>query len=817
MYPGLSEPEAARRLLEHGANRLLSDLPKSRLSILGSVVREPMVALLLLCGSVYFFTGSAAEGVPLFGSVLFLVAIGYLQQAKAERSLEALRSLSSPRALVMRDGQARRIAGHEVVPDDLVLLREGDRVPADGVLLQATGLRVDESLMTGESVPRAKGVGASAEEAAVLLGTLVVAGHGMARVTDTGMRSQMGRIGASLREKVREASPLEKEIARLVWRFGIVGGLFSIAVALLASLSQGSWSRGVLSGLASALALLPEEFPLVLTLFLAMGAWRMSKRQVLTRDARAIETLGQVSTLCVDKTGTLTWNQMRLVAQQLPGAAAAPPRSSDLLRAGALASHPEGFDPMDRAILLAARQTGEAAALPAWRWLRDYAPHPGFMAMIGVWEDERGTKHLFMKGAPETVLPLCAAETSRIDERQSERQALSDEGYRVLGVARTIVPAGALPTWEAPERADLQAFSWEWLGLLALEDPLREEVPRAVADLRRAGVRVIMLTGDGADTARAIGRRAGLDFASNVVSGAELADLSDEALRARIESTGVFARVVPQHKLRIIRALQACGEVVAMTGDGVNDAPALKWADVGISMGQRGTDVAREASGLVLLDDNFATIVVAVRMGRRVYQNIMRAVSYIFAVHVPIAGLTILPMLLGQPWLLFPAHIVFMELIVDPASTLAFEAEQEEDRWMNQPPRRGPAIGLRRAWLGSAQGVIALGVGILIWIGAVRSGASPEQVRGYVFATMVIGNMALISANLSWRRGAPLNRVALSLLLGAAGVLLLVFAVPAWQRAFKVAPIDGRGLGAVALGAGMIWFGAHYFARRQAR
>lgn len=793
-YRGLSESEARASLLIHGPNELPSERPKSPWKILFLVAREPMVLLLLLCGTIYLASGELREGVPLFGSVLFLILISFFQQAKAERSLQALRDLASPRALVVRDGIERRISGAQVVPKDILLLHEGDRVPADCELLETNGLRVDESQLTGESAPVSKH--AAEREAAYLFSTsLVVAGRAVARVLHTGRATEIGKIGDALQARDASPSRLEHEVSSLVWRFGLLGGAVSILVAALYARSYHDWSDGLLAGLASAMSLLPEEFPLVLTIFFAVGAWRMSKRRVLTRELRAIETLGAISTLCVDKTGTLTLNQMKLsqLSNQHGQRAeialgTAPEAFHDVLRFGALASQVDALDPMDRAIRVAFERDFPHTdrVHQGWALGKEYPLSHELMAVTCAWRSTpMGRWVVASKGAPEAVVGLCrmsAEESSRVESLVRE---MSSQGLRVLGVAKATILKDTLPVHPGE-------FEFEFVGLLALEDPIRDEVLDSVRVCHQAGIKVIMLTGDHPDTASAIAQKAGIGESVRVMTGPELEHLNDLELRSAIRCTSVFARVAPIHKLRIINALKANGEVVGMTGDGVNDAPALKWADVGISMGKRGTDVAREASDLVLLDDDFSSIVSAIWMGRRIYENVMRAFVYIFAIHVPIAGLVILPILLKQPLILFPAHIVFLELIIDPASSLAFEAEPHDERLMHRPPRNPaePALGFRRIYAGLGQGSLVLLICIFAWSYGRSLGGSESQVRSLAFSTLVLGNLALILANLPWRSffpghrdhlRSPRNLVALAVVAGAVVLLVTAQTVP-WLR-----------------------------------
>jgi Ca2+-transporting ATPase len=733
--PGLSAAQAAQRLVEDGPNALPGGHRRSLLSIAFETVREPMFLLLLAAATLYLVFGDLQEGLTLFGFVVVTVALTLYQEGKTERAIEALRDLTSPRALVIRDGQPQRIAGRDVVRGDLLKLSEGDRVPADALLVSADGVRADESLLTGEAVPVGKRVAQSDELAAaakpadaarvapggdelptVYAGTLIVQGHALARVTATGERSEIGRIGKALGTVESERSPLQKQTAGLVRNLALLALALSLALVLVHGLIQGDWLQALLAGIALAMAMLPEEYPVVLTVFPALGARRLSKEGVLTRRINAIETLGATTVLCSDKTGTLTGNRMTVTHLAAGGVELEDRLTLDTLTEGPLpeafhalvevailASVVDPFDPMEKAFhQLGQRFLADTEHLHQdWRLVQTYALSPALRAMSHVWAAAGdGAQTVAAKGAPEAVMDLCHLGDAQRAQVAKVVDKLAAEGLRVLAVARGSF-TGA--DWPANEHD----FDFEFIGLLGLADPVRPQVPAAVAECRAAGIRVVMITGDYPATARAIARQAGLtEHEGDVLSGDEIATLSDEALRERMATVSVCARIAPEQKLRIVQALKARGDIVAMTGDGVNDAPALRAAHVGVAMGGRGTDVARESASLVLVDDNFAAIVAAVRLGRRIFDNLRKAMSYILAVHVPIAGMAMLPVLFGWPALLYPMHIALLELIIDPACSIAFENEPAESDVMQRPPRdaAAPLFGGATLWLGAGAG-----------------------------------------------------------------------------------------------------------------
>jgi Ca2+-transporting ATPase len=824
---GLSEADAQTRLKSEGYNELPKSDRRTPLRIILEVVREPMLALLLGGGVIYLALGDLTEALILVVFATLSVLITVVQETRTERVLEALRDLTSPRALVIRGGERKRIAGREVVRGDFIVLSEGDRVPADAVLVQCHDLQIDESLLTGESVPVRKVANSHASPPKdrrpggddlpyVFSGSLVVRGTGLGEVIATGAFSEIGKIGHSLSTLEMEPPRLQAQTRRLVWVFALVGAAVSVFAVVLYGTLRGGWLDAVLGGIALGMSMLPEEFPVVLTVFMAMGAWRISRARVLTRRAAAIETLGSATVLCTDKTGTLTENRMSIAELRRnaeifrpsdDAGAKIPEEFHSLVEFGLLASARDPFDPMEKAFHdLGQKQLAETEHLhgQGWTLVHTYGLRPGLLAVSNVWQTPEGGQEFVVaaKGAPEAIADLCHLSVADLNALTQSVDAMATEGLRVLGVARAFF-AGQSPA-DSPHD-----FAFEFLGLVGLADPLRASVTNAVNECRSAGIRVVMITGDYPETARAIGGQAGLD-AEDFVTGEELEQLSDASVAQRVRTATVFARVMPEQKLHIVKAFKANGEIVAMTGDGVNDAPSLKAAHIGIAMGGRGTDVAREASSIVLLDDDFGSIVKAVRLGRRIYDNLRKAMGFIFAVHVPIAGLALLPLLFGLPILFGPMHIAFLEMVIDPVCSLVFEAETEEDDVMRRPPRApdeplfsGPLIG----W-SLLQGVFALVLVSIIYIMALRRGMPEEEVRALTFFSLVLTIIGLIYVNRSFsaslltalRRPNP----ALALvLLSVTAMLSLTLLWPLASSLFRFGPLHFDDL-ALTLGAGVL-------------
>jgi len=821
--PGLTEAEAARGLLEVGRNELPISNRPTIWRTTREVMTEPMFLLLALAAGSYLVLGELAEGVLLGTFALLTIALVIIQERRSERALEALKAMAAPTATVIRAGKAQRIPSAEVVPGDLIVLEEGERVAADGVLVSCREMTVDESLLTGESMPvgkRAATASESGQQSAepggdnlpfAWSGTLVANGEGMARVSATGTRTRAGAIGKSLALIDNEPTRLQKNTGRLVRLFGIFAGVVSLSLLLFHGLVRGEWVEGLLSSIALAMALLPEEFPLALTVFFAIGAWRLAKVKVLARRSAVVETLGAATVLCVDKTGTLTENIMRIrrlddgkQAMRITGKEKElPEQVHRLLEYAQLASRRHSFDPMDRAVSELTQATlGDTEHLHEdWPLARQYGLTPELLAMSQAWKTDSGVIEIASKGAPEAIVDLCHLSKLQRDECLQRVSLMAEDGLRVLAVASGHYRGEGLPSSQ-------HDFDFKWLGLLGFEDPLRESVPAAIAEAKSAGIEVMMITGDYPSTARAIATQAGISPESGVLTGPEIAAMDDTTLASALLRNRIFARIQPEQKLRLVESLKARGEVVAMTGDGVNDAPALKAAHIGIAMGKRGSDVAREAAAMVLLEEDFGSIVAAVAIGRRVFDNLRKVMLYIVAIHIPIAGLALLPLLLGLPPLLLPAHVVLIEMIIDPMCSVAFENEPAEPDAMRHPPRPldEPLVGMAQFFIGISQGLVLLLVCLALYWQAFRSTNDIASSRTLAFMTLTAGNLMLVKTNAS-RQGAlrrlfGKQQLAFWVIAGIASTTVAIcIAVPGLRALFGFAvPAVTAGIIAVLVG-----------------
>lgn len=800
---GLSSIQALDRLRRDGQNILPGSVPVSFFKLVFEIVTEPMFLMLLSAGGLYLALGDRGEAIFLLAVVFMIIAMTLFQHGRTQRKLEALRELSAPRALVIRDGIEQRIAGLEVVCGDILVLREGDRIAADASLLTGN-LEVDESLLTGESVTVSKFSLRESESADTQLyaSTVVTKGTGRAKVVATANRTAVGKISSDLLETTEVPSLLQQRARRLIrWLGSFALFLALILVALNVWWSQMPVLPSILSGIAFAMAILPEEIPVVITVFLALGAWRLAQQKVLTRRVTAVEALGGITVLAVDKTGTLTMNRMSLA--EIDGEAVC------VAWHALYASRLDSIDPMERALqdyclkeLINEKWTHRAQDKIGEEAVHDYDLSPDLFAMTRVYQTKQAHQYLLAtKGAPEAIVELCQLPLLEREDVQKKVAAMASRGLRVLGVARacwtdaTCQSKGSNVLWPESQRD----FTFEYVGLVGFEDPPRPGVPAALARCQQAGVRVIMMTGDHLDTAVAIARKIGLSEKLNILTGPELDRLNDQSLKNKLKELNLFARLKSTQKLRLVKLLQASGEVVGMTGDGVNDAPALRAADVGVAMGERGTDVARESASLVLLDDSFVSIVNAIAQGRKIDANIRKATGFIFSVHIPIIALALIPPILHWPILLIPIHIVLLELVIDPACTLVFESEPQERDLMERAPRASNDSPFS---FGAILPSLLQGFGVavtLVMTYAVLNvhGWSQDLTRTTVMLALLLSVLLIILANRQTARSLfvglsmPnkwLRRLSLAVLI----VLIAVFSIPVLRDIMKFVPISIR-------------------------
>jgi Ca2+-transporting ATPase len=792
-HEGISESQARSILAREGENLIPSEAPKTLAKQILVILSEPMLILLIAAGVINFLLAEVLDALMLMVTVFIVLGISIYQSSRSEKALQALKELSAPTVKVIRDGAEKRISSKALVVGDLMLLSEGDRVCADAVIISSISLAADESTVTGESIPVDKNEGES-----LLSGTLITRGHGTAEVSATGVKSQLGAIGKSLQEITTSRSRLQRDVDQLVRVIGVLGIITVISVVTIYGSTRNNWLEGGLAGIAAAMALIPEEFPVILTLFMAIGAWRISKEKVITRQPSSIESLGSISVLCVDKTGTITENHMTvkeisslnsrsvLTTNLDPSSLSAD--LIELIEIAALACPIRGYDPMDIAFLELSQRfkfSNEADSL------MEFPVEKSRLAYIHIWKQVTQITYA-AKGAPETIIKLCQLDVSKAKEITATVHEAAGKGFRVIAVAKHV----ASTTSEIS--TNFESLKFEYLGLALLQDPIRAGVKESVAECRTAGIKTIMITGDHPNTAAAIAHEIGLDGLHLIVTGDQLDSMDDRELATQIAEVSVFARVKPEHKLRIVRALQASDHVVGMTGDGVNDAPALRAADIGIAMGGRGTDVAREAAALIITDDNYNSIVRGIKRGRATYANLQKAMSYVIAIHIPIFGLALLPIFsTNWPLILLPGLVAFHEVIIDPACSVVFEEESPDPKIMEEQPRKPDSrlFSRREIWLAATQGFSTFLALLSLFLYLNASGRSEQEVRSMIFGALMISNIFLILTNRS--RSLTIlqtfknrnNRAVPWILALALGILFSLILIPPLRTLFDLGAI----------------------------
>ncbi len=797
-YNGLSSQEAAERLRQFGPNKRPAAKRRGWLRRAGAILSEPMMLLLVATGAVYLILAERLEAIIILISIIPIGLMEFFQERRTDEAIALLDKMVVHRAKVCRDGAPRDLEFADIVPGDLIYVTAGDQISADGYLLRSVGLSVDESALTGESVPVIKyeapnALADSKDEHRLQQGTLVVQGEGYMAVSLTGGRTAYGHLGSLMEKITKQDTPLQKKIRRLVRSVAMLAAVVAVLVGVLLGVTRG-WAVGLLGGLTMAMSLIPEEFPVVFSVFLIMGMWQLAKRNALAREMAMVEVLGSATVICSDKTGTLTEGRMAMekiyYRRKLFDVRTQRDHQEDfseLARTALLSMERVAIDPMEIELQNFARglQIDADKFYAEHDLLADSAFDARSKMVHHVWKDKAGACGQYTAGAPEVVLSRCVLGDKEKKEALDAYETLANDGYRVIGIARKSCACDAA----------ISPYDLTFVGLLAMSDPPRAGVKEAVGVCQKAGVRVLMITGDNRLTAHNIAESIGLEHNEEILSGTDLEKMSPAALREAVKRHSIFARTKPEQKYAIVKALQANGEVVAMTGDGVNDAPALRQANLGIAMGKRGTDVARAAAGIVLMDDNFASIVGAIREGRRIYENLRKAFVFLLSFHLPIVGLAILPLCFGQSLIFSPVHIIFLELICDPAAVLGFERERARRGLMDAPPRLAnePLIN-PSAWgqiiLQSAV-ILSLSFGFYYYFG-LRLGRL-DVGRTMAFASLVIGQIYLILLTREWYQVRD-NKVLLLISAVIIISLLIILACAPLRRIFQFAPVDAVGL-----------------------
>ncbi|MGG7200837.1 cation-translocating P-type ATPase [Clostridium butyricum] len=746
---GLNSEEVEKLQRKYGMNELIIQEKPNMLKKFLGVFKEPMFLLLLIAATVYFLLGAPKDGAIMLVFVGFVASITFIQEWKTEKTMNALKDLTSPKVNTLRNGKNILIKSTELVPGDVVFLSEGERIPADCIVLEPSNFSVDESILTGESEYVMKVSTTQSEKSTdywkkdiLYAGTLCVFGKCTAIVKFTGINTEYGKIGKAISEAKDEPTPLQKKVSILVKNIAIAGVILCISVMVTSYFYSFNILNSILSGISLAMAIIPEEFPVVLTVFLSMGAYRLAKNNTLMRKISAVETLGSATVLCVDKTGTITQNKMKVKSIYSDGRIFNNEdlKNQELSDLMVLSCEKDPYDPMEKAILEAANLS-QLETLYKYDLSKKIAFDSKTKRMANIYIKDN-KYYVAVKGSAETVLGLCNLDKETMDEINIEIDKMASNGLRVLALA----DCTSEKVYE-----DLECYELTFKALVGLQDPPKEGVEEAIKLCKKAGIRVVMITGDYSKTAMAIGEEIGLKFTDKVIVGNEIDSLSENELCEVVKSCDVFSRVIPEQKMKIVKALKKNGEIVTMTGDGVNDAPALKSADIGIAMGQRGTEVAKEAAHMILMDDNFTTIVKSVKDGRRVYDNIRKAMVYILIIHIPIAAMAMFAPLFNLPPLLLPMHIMLLELIIDPTCSIVFEGEPAEANIMENPPRppQEPLLTRNLTIKVVLQGVVMFLAAFMPFHYMIDLGISSEYARSFSLITFIVANVTLVLVNRS--------------------------------------------------------------------
>lgn len=792
---GLSLAEVAARQLQFGKNSIESGASGYFLRIAWDIVKEPMFILLFIAGTLYFFLGESKEGLMMMAAIMLVAAISVYQEVKSNHALEALRQFSEPKVVVIREAAELEIDTSELVPDDTMLLEEGMKIPADAIILQANDLTVDESILTGESIPADK----SRKEGSNLVyqGTTINTGKCVAVVTATGKATALGKLGLAVAAYDPPKTLLQVQVNSFVKRFALFGFTGFVIIFLVNYVHYHDWVVSLLFALTLAMSAIPEEIPVAFSSFMALGAYKMSTLGIISRQPQIVENLGAVSVICLDKTGTITENKMQVSAlydfkldKTIEITGATLETGTKLLQYAALASEMNPFDAMEKAIHEAYERVagGKTPAPPPI--IHEYPLEGRPPMMTHVYQHDNG-KLAAAKGAAERIIDVCRLNHADKRKVMHHVQTLALQGYRVIGVARAIHHGNAFP-----ERQDM--FDWQFEGLLALYDPPRIKSGAVLKQFGDAKIEVKLVTGDFAETAMNIAGQVGIPGHLQYITGDEIMKLNEQDLKKAVKEKSVFARMFPDAKLKVIEALKSNGEIVAMIGDGVNDGPALKAANVGVAMGLKGTEIARQAADLILTDDNIESMVTAIKEGRKIFSNLKKAIRYIISIHIPIVSVASVPLLFGWslPNIFTPVHLIFLELIMGPTCSVFFEREPVEDTIMKQGPRdrktalfTGPEMGIS-----IVQGiVIATGVLILYHYHMV-AGASLEETRNIVFSTLILSNVFLTFSNRSftetiYHTSRYKNNLVIPLLAISAVFLVSLHFIPVIRNLFQLAPI----------------------------
>lgn len=803
---GLTDLEVLESAKIHGTNSVEHTKKNHFLNSLLDIVKEPMFLLLFTATSIYFITGDYGDGIFMAIAIVFVIAISVFQESRSRNAIEALKKLTQPKCKVIRNGSTIEIPTEEIVIGDCVQLEEGAFIPADGIILSSNDFSVNESILTGESLAVFKPN--ESENKQVFQGTIVASGLAICEVTAIGDKTQLGKIGSSLNAIEEEKTPLQIQIGNFVTKMSFIGLVIFAIVWAINYYNSGLVLDSLLKALTLAMSVIPEEIPVAFTTFMALGAWRLMKMGIITKQTKTVETLGSATVICTDKTGTITENRMSLAELYLfksnsivATTQKLNPEAEEIINYAMWSSEPIPFDAMEIAIHEAYSNFESEDERPHFKMVHEYPLSGKPPMMTHVFENESGKKIIAAKGAPEALIAVSHLTETEKNQIFEAMKTMMQKGFRVLGVGVSDFEGTDYP-------AAQQELKFHFKGLVAFYDPPKHNIQAVFETFYKAGIQVKIVTGDNAETTSTIAKQVGFKNADKVLNGDELMAMDEATLKEKVMETAIFTRMFPEAKLRIIKALKANNQIVAMTGDGVNDGPALKSAHIGIAMGKKGTEIAKQAANLILVDDNFERMTDAIAMGRKIYINLKKAIQYIISIHIPIILIVFIPLALGwiYPNIFTPVHIIFLEIIMGPTCSIIYENEPMEDNLMLQKPRplTTTFFNFKEVLISIIQGlVITLGL-LYIYQYAIGKNMSENGTRTLIFLTLITSNIVLTLANRSFYysifKTIQYKNNLVGLIIGVTIILtgLLLF-IPAFSNFFLFEMVSGSQIGLCVL------------------
>jgi Ca2+-transporting ATPase len=749
---GLDSKQVNLSREKFGRNKLDYKKENTFVDVLLRIVKEPMTILLLAASTIYFISGETGNGIFMVVAILFIASISLYQDSRSKNALEKLKDLSQPHCKVIRNGVLIEIKSEELVVGDFLLVEEGTSITADGMIVQSNDFSVNESILTGESLAVFKEK--DKEDRFIYNGTIVASGLAIAEITAIGNETRLGKIGKSLESISEERTPLEIQVSSFVQWMAIVGAIVFVLVWVINYWQSRHILNSLLQSLTLAMSILPEEIPVAFTTFMALGAWRLMKLGIVVKQTKTVETLGSATVICTDKTGTITENKMSLAKLfVLKSNKIVSPEEElndsdkELIELSMWASEPIPFDPMEVALHQAYKDIKQNDKPPHYKLVHEYPLGGKPPMMTHIFSERNGRKIIAAKGAPEALINVSNLSETEKQQTHSAIELLATEGYRVLGVGVSNFVGEDYP-------AQQQDLPFEFKGIVAFYDPPKKNIQRVMEDFYTAGIQVKIITGDNAATTASIAKQIGFKDYEKTISGDELMALSEKELQTRVMETTIFTRMFPEAKLKIINALKSNNQIVAMTGDGVNDGPALKASHIGIAMGSKGTEIAKQAASLILLEDDLSKMVDAVAMGRKIYTNLKKAIQYIISIHIPIILTVFIPLALGwiYPNIFSPIHIIFLELIMGPTCSIIYENEPMEPNIMSQKPKplSTTFFNLKELSVSIIQGLFITVGTLSIYQVAVANDYNEAITRTMVFTVLITANIFLTLINRSF-------------------------------------------------------------------